>query len=175
LAERAGEAYASAMRSACYPSLARWAAPLLVSMAAACSAEHDSAEKQLKKMQDQLTQLQSETDRMGERVDAMEVRQASSARASDDRVAAANPNTTLSRPKLKIVRVEPGVELGSEGTDGDQAVEADNAPRVLIQGEGKSLETRTLPAPAAAKSAPAASTKAPKSDKSQKSDSASSK
>lgn len=132
-------------------------------------------EKQLKKMQDQVTQLQSETDRMGERLDAMEVRQASSSRASDDRVAAAGPATTLSRPKLKVVRVEPGAELGSESSDADQGAEVDNAPRVLIQGEGKSLETRTLPNPAAAKSAPAAGAKTPKSDKSQKSDSASSK
>lgn len=163
------------MRCACYPSLARWAAPLLLSTVAACSSEHDPVEKQLKKMQDQVTQLQSETDRMGERLDAMEVRQASSPRASEERIAAAGPNTTLSRPKLKIVRVEPGAEYGSEGGDADQSAEADNAPRVLIQGEGKSLETRTLPAPAAAKSAPAPSAKAPKTDKSQKSDSASSK
>ncbi|HWP09241.1 MAG TPA: hypothetical protein VNN72_26035 [Polyangiaceae bacterium] len=157
------------MRSACHLSLARWAVPLALSLAA-CSTEHDPMEKQLKKMQDQLTQLQSETDRMGERLDAVEVRAASSPRASDDRVAAAGPATTLSRPKLKIVRVEPGVELGTESGDADQAAEADNAPRVLIQGEGKSLETRTLPAPAAAKSAPATSTKAPKADKSPKSD-----
>lgn len=160
------------MRSACCPSLARISAPLLFCLAQACSSEHDPAEKQLKKMQDQLTQLQSETDRMGERLDAMEARQASAPRTSDDRVAAAGPATTLSRPKLKIVRVEPGAEYGSEGGDAEQSAEADNGPRVVIQGEGKSLETRTMPAPAAAKSAPAPSSKAPKADKAPKSDSA---
>jgi len=161
------------MRSACFLSLARISAPLLISFVGACATDHDPAEKQFKKMQDQLTQLQSETDRMGERLDAMELRQANTPRGSDDRVAAAAPATTLTRPKLKVVRVEPGTELAPEG-DADQSSEADNAPRVVIQGEGKSLETRTLPAPAAAKSAPPPSSKAPKSDKS-KSDSASTK
>jgi hypothetical protein len=85
----------------------------------------------------------------------------------------------LSRPKLKIVRVEPGSELAPERADADEGYgDADNGPRVVIQGEGKSLETRTLPAPTAAKSAPTAA-KPPKSDKegakAPKADSASSK
>lgn len=143
-------------------------------------ADHDPVEKQLKKLSDDIARIQSENDRMGERLDAMEVRQASAPRGSEERLAAANASsTTLSRPKLKIVRVEPGSELAPEVGDADPGyAEADNGPRVLIQGEGKSLETRTLPAPTAAKSVPTAN-KPPKSDKegakAPKSDSASSK
>jgi hypothetical protein len=122
---------------------------------------------QLKKLQDDVARIQSETDRMGERLDAMDARQASNApRSSDERLSSTGSSpTTLSRPKLKIVRVEPGTELAVEGGDPDQTyADADNGPRVVIQGEGKTLETRTLPAPAAAKSAPS---KAPKSEKSE--------
>jgi hypothetical protein len=123
---------------------------------------------QLKKLQADIARIQSETDRMGERLDAMEVRQASAPRSSsDERLSSTSSGTTLSRPKLKIVRVEPGSELAAEGVEPDQGyADADNGPRVVIQGEGKTLETRTLPAPAAAKSAPAPS-KAPKTDKSE--------
>lgn len=133
-------------------------------------AEHDPVEKQLKKLSDDIARIQSENDRMGERLDAMEARQASGPRGSEERLAASTgSSTTVSRPKLKIVRVEPGSELSPEAADADADADAgyadtDSGPRVLIQGEGKSLETRTLPAPAAAKSAPAA-TKPPKSDK----------
>ena len=142
--------------------------------------DHDPAAMQLKKMQDDITRLQSETDRMGERVDAMETRQSNNPRASDDRFAPASQSSaTLSRPKLKVVRVEPGSDLAAEAEPDPGYAEADNSPRVVIQGEGKNLETRTQPAPTAAKSAPTTN-KAPKSDKAegqkaQKSDPAPSK
>lgn len=153
------------MRSACCHWLARRAIPLVLPLTVACVSDHDPAEKQLKKLQDDIARLQSETDRMGERVDAMEVRQATGPRQSDDRVAAAVQSSgTLSRPKLKVVRVEPGSETGPESDLEQSNADAENAPRVVIQGEGKSLETRTLPAPTAAKSVPT-TTKSSKSDK----------
>jgi len=153
------------MRSACCQWLARRAIPLLLPLTVACVSDHDPAEKQLKKLQDDIARLQSETDRMGERVDAMEVRQASGPRQSDNRLSDAAPSSgTLSRPKLKVVRVEPGSEAGAEADPEQGYADVDNGPRVVIQGEGKSLETRTLPAPTAAKSVPT-TTKSPKSDK----------
>jgi hypothetical protein len=48
----------------------------------------------------------------------------------------------MSRPKLKVVRVDPNAGSEPEASDAD----SDTRPRVVIQGEGKSLETRTLPA-----------------------------
>jgi outer membrane murein-binding lipoprotein Lpp len=108
-----------------------------------CSSDRDRVEKQLAKLSEQVTELQAETDRMGERLDAVE---ASKPAPTDQRLASAAPET-MSRPKLKVVRVDP--EAGAEPEVSDADSEA--GPRVVIQGEGKSLETRTLPgAPKAA-------------------------
>lgn len=76
---------------------------------------------------------------MGERLDAVEASKAAPAPA-DQRLASAAPDT-LSRPKLKVVRVDPDAGLEPEASDADSEV----GPRVVIQGEGKTLETRTLP------------------------------
>jgi hypothetical protein len=137
---------------------------------AGCSTEKDATERQLSKLHDQIAELQNDTDRMGERLDAMEVRQASASRQADDRVVAATSSGTLSRPKLKVVRVEPGGDAAPDEAPAayDQGAPESDGPRVVIQGEGKSLETRTLAtAPTAAKTAPA---KAPTSEKNEKSE-----
>jgi len=118
----------------------------------------------MSKLRDQITRLQSETDRMGERLDAMEARQAAAPRYAEDKLAAQSAPTTLSRPKLKVVRMEPGAELASDADNEAAPGESDAGPRLLIQGEGKSLETRTLPAPVAAKTASPAG-KAPKAER----------
>jgi hypothetical protein len=155
------------MRSACVPGLLRSVRALGVIFAAsglfACAAEQDSIEKQLAKLHDDVTRLQAETDRMSERMDAMEVRNASPAPPAEERVASAE-NTTLTRPKLKVVRVEPDSEP-SAAAAADPAADPE-APRVLIQGEGKTLESRTLPGTApkpAPKPSPAAKPAAPAS------------
>ena len=76
--------------------------------------------------------------------------------ASDHRLASAAPEA-ITRPKLKVVRVDPDGTSSSSHSPPD--AEADVGPRVLIQGEGKALETRTLPPakpPAPKPEAPAA-------------------
>jgi hypothetical protein len=152
------------MRFPCASDLIRWAIPLFLVPLAGCAAEKDAADHQFTKLRDEITRLQSETDRMGERLDAMEARQAATPRYAEDKLASASSPTTLSRPKLKVVRVEPGAELANDG-DGEAAQpENDGSPRLLIQGEGKTLETRTMPAPVAAKTA-APANKAPKSER----------
>jgi outer membrane murein-binding lipoprotein Lpp len=86
------------MRSPC---ISRWAPPLLAALAlstAGCSSDHDTVEKQLAKLREQVTELQAETDRMGERLDAVETAKASPA-APDQRLASAAPET-MSRPML---------------------------------------------------------------------------
>jgi hypothetical protein len=163
------------MRSRYFSALGRAVLPWLVVFAAGCSSEKDGVEKQLSKLQDQLRHLQSETDRMGERLDAVESRQATASRPAEERVA--NNGSTLERPKLKVVRMEPGDEAAADDAPetGAPPPEDDTAPRLVIQGEGKSIESRQLAgaAPAAAKtSKPDA--KAKKSDAS-KSDAPASK
>jgi outer membrane murein-binding lipoprotein Lpp len=148
------------MRSAC---LFRHGRPLLalglifgaISLTG-CASDQDSIEKQLSKLHDDVTRLQAETDRTSERVDAMEVR--ASAARRDERVAAAE-STTVSRPKLKIVRVEPDSEPTAAAAS-EAGEDSEAGGRVVIQGEGKTLESRTLPAPRqASKPAPANSNK----------------
>jgi hypothetical protein len=111
-----------------------------------CASDHDRVEQQLAKLREQVTELQAETDRMGERLDAVEASKPATP-PGDQRLASVEPET-MSRPKLKVVRVDPN------GTDEAAAsdAESDAGPRVVIQGEGKSLETRTLPG--ASKAAP---------------------
>jgi hypothetical protein len=152
------------MRSACI-----WSSPFALAglgalslSLAACASEGNALDKKLAKLQEELTRVQSQTDRMAERLDAMELRQATEARA-EERVAAAAPQ--LSRPKLKVVRVEsdgePAMDQAVDGAPAD-----DSGPRVVIQGEGKSLETRSVPG--TAKPAPKSDSKsdAKKSDSS---------
>jgi hypothetical protein len=140
------------------PFVQRRATALLFALAipaVACSSDHDRVERQLAKLREQVTELQADTDRMGERLDVVEASKAA-APPSDQRMASVGTET-LSRPKLKVVRVEPDDALEAQASDAD----SDAGPRVVIQGEGKTLETRTLPG---------ASKPAPKADKVEKSD-----
>lgn len=126
------------MRSASSARLARVSAVIGFLSLAGCASENDALEKRLSKMHEEVTRLQNDTDRMAERVDAMEMRQNGAPRA--DERARAEP-AAVTRPKLKVVRVE------ADGEDLSAANEPalDEGPRVLIQGEGKALESRTLP------------------------------
>jgi outer membrane murein-binding lipoprotein Lpp len=144
------------MRSACVFRLALPARVLGVMFGAlsliGCASDQASIEKQLAKLHDDVTRLQAETDRMSERVEAMEIGAAAARR--DERVAEADA-ATVSRPKLKIVRVEPDSEpTAAAASEADE----NDGERVVIQGKGKSLESRTLPAPRTA-SKPAAPNK----------------
>jgi hypothetical protein len=111
-------------------------------LATGCASEGDALDKRFAKLQEELTRVQSQTDRMAERLDAIELRQATAPKPDEERMAKAEP-TTLARPKLKVVRVEADGEVPS-----DASPPADEAgPRVIIQGEGKSIETRSVAAP----------------------------
>lgn len=151
------------MRSACIISSLRAAGGLgVLSVAlAGCASEGEALEKRLAKLQEEVTRVQAETDRMAERLDAMELRQATQQRA-EERVASAEVANT-SRPKLKVVRVDSGGDLDAANVEHVPA--DDSGPRVIIQGEGKSLETRSVPG--TAKSAPKSESK---SDAPKKSD-----
>jgi hypothetical protein len=97
-----------------------------------------------------VTELQAETDRMGERLDAVEASKTTAA-PPDQRVAA-RTTEPVTRPKLKVVRVDPdGGEMADTTTAPDP--ESETSPRVVISGEGKAVETRTLPPQRTAKPA----------------------
>ena len=144
------------MRSACAFFRRHALPPLLVLLATGCASEGDALDKRFAKLQEELTRVQSQTDRMAERLDAVELRQASAQKPDAERVASTAP-TTVSRPKLKVVRVEADGEV----PDDSQAPADEAGPRVIIQGEGKSLETRSIAAPPKSTPKPSESGKKP--------------
>ena len=153
------------MRCASSARFARFSAVIGFFTLAGCASDKDAVEKQLAKMHEDVTRLQNDTDRMAERLDAMEVRQSATPRA-EERVARAE-TSSVSRPKLKVVRVEADAEPTAAAA---AEPELDDEPRVLIQGEGKTLESRTLPSsiksqpkpqPTPAKTQPAGKTAEP--------------
>ncbi len=140
------------MRSPCGTALCRLLPLFLVAGPLACASDRDAVEKQLSKLREQVTELQNETDLMGERLDAVE--QHGPARSEGTRTAATAPET-LTRPNLKVVRVEPPGQADAADAQTPDA-DADPGPRVVIQGEGKDLETKTLPPIAKAQPRPEA-------------------
>jgi hypothetical protein len=129
------------MRSACafWRSRAFLCVPLL---ALGCASQGDALEKRFAKLQEDVTRIQSENDRMAERLDAVELREATASR-KEERVATADQPTTVTRPKLKIVHVD--ADDASLADMADNSAADDSGPRVVIQGEGKTIETRSVP------------------------------
>jgi regulator of replication initiation timing len=134
------------MRSACIFSSkgALFGLSAFTLLLAGCASEGDALDKRLAKLQEEVTRVQSENDRMAERLDAVELRQATQERPQE-RVASAGPAQTVSRPKLKVVKVESEGDFSSPEAV-DAAPTEDTGPRVVISGEGKTLESRSVPA-----------------------------
>jgi hypothetical protein len=138
----------------------------------ACASDSEAMDKRISKLQEEVTRLQADLDRGTERLASVEERQAAAAGAkADTRTAAATPKR-VERPNLKVVRVEPGQnhpglepsfeDRAARESEPPPAADEGTEPRVVIRGEGKELETRTLPAQPAVK---AKSSDAPASKK----------
>jgi hypothetical protein len=138
----------------------------------ACASDNEAMEKRISKLQEEVTRLQADLDRGAERLASVEERQVVAVGSKADPRAAAAAPKRVERPNLKVVRVEPGQNQPSLGPsfedraarESEPAPVADEGfePRIVIQGEGKALETRTLPATPAMK---AKSSDAPASKK----------
>jgi hypothetical protein len=116
----------------------------------ACASDNEAMEKRISKLQEEVTRLQADLDRGTERLASLEERQTVMASRAAEAPAPAAEAKRVERPQLKVVRVEPGGESPS-ALGADAAPAEDGGPRLLIQGEGKSLETRTLPGTPAVK------------------------
>jgi uncharacterized small protein (DUF1192 family) len=114
----------------------------------ACAADNEAMEKRISKLQEEVTRLQADLDRGTERLSSLEERQSALSSGPGARPKEAEPKR-VERPQLKVVRVEPGGEPAAAASEPAPADDA--GPRLVIQGEGKELETRTLPAPSAVK------------------------
>ena len=89
-------------------------------------------------MQSDLTKLQAHSDRLEERLEAVEVRKDSALPAK----ATGEASATVERPRLMVVKLEPGDDTRDAPTDAPTAElrpedsAADNSPRPVIRVHG---------------------------------------
>jgi outer membrane murein-binding lipoprotein Lpp len=99
-----------------------------------CGSNHDDLTKRLASMQSDLTKLQSHSDRLEERLEALEMRKEAPATKTANESA-----TTLDRPRLMIVKLEPGDDTHEAPADAPTAElrpedsAADKSPRPVIR------------------------------------------
>jgi uncharacterized coiled-coil protein SlyX len=110
---------------------------------AGCSSGLEGVDKRLAAMQDEITKMQNQNDRLVERLDAIEVRQAKAESAPKP---AGLASGTSERPSLKVVKVVPeddsGMPSPQVGTQAPGEAADDPSPRPVIKlrGSGKSSE-----------------------------------
>lgn len=104
-----------------------------------CSSGLEGVEKRLSSMQDEITRLQNQNDRLVERVDAMEGREAKAAQAAKP---SATAGAAAERPSLKVVKVVPedttGMPSPQVGTQAPGDAADDPTPRPVIKLRGSS-------------------------------------
>jgi outer membrane murein-binding lipoprotein Lpp len=116
---------------------------LLACLLVGCSSGLEGVDKRLSALQDEITKLQNQNDRLVERVDAMEVQQAKADRAAKP---ANSAPAASERPTLKVVKVLPeddsGMPAPQIGTPapGDAADDPSPRPLIKLRGGGKGSE-----------------------------------
>lgn len=111
-----------------------------LALLAGCSSGLEGVDKRLSAMQEEITKVQSQNDRLVERLDAVEARQARSESAPKAApVAAAGASE---RPSLKVVKVVPednaGMPTPQVGTQAPGDAADDPSPRPVIKLRGGS-------------------------------------
>lgn len=111
--------------------------PLVVAACglAACGGGHDDLAKRLASVQSDLTKLQSHSDRLEQRLQALEMRKESTPAVRPVGESAASSE----RPRLMVVKLEPGDDTREAATDAPTAAlrpeesAADQSPRPVIR------------------------------------------
>jgi hypothetical protein len=106
----------------------------------ACGSSHDDISKRLAAMQSDLSKVQAHSDRLEQRLEALEVRKdaALAAKAGGETSASA----TQEHPRLMVVKLEPGDDTHDAPADAPTAElrpedsAADNSPRPVIRVHG---------------------------------------
>jgi uncharacterized coiled-coil protein SlyX len=105
-----------------------------------CSSGLEGVDKRLSALQDEITKMQNQNDHLVERIDAMEVHQASADRAAKP---TQGPSGVSERPSLKVVKVLPedtsGMPTPQVGTQapGDAADDPSPRPVIKLRGAGE--------------------------------------
>lgn len=110
---------------------------LLALLLAGCSSGLEGVDKRLSAMQDEIIKVQGQNDRLVERLDAVEARQAK----ADSAAKPSSPGGSASeRPTLKVVKVVPednsGMPSPQVGTQAPGEATDDPSPRPLIKVRG---------------------------------------
>jgi hypothetical protein len=113
---------------------------LAAALLSGCSSGLEGVDKRLSAMQDEIVKVQNQNDRLVERVDAMETRQAKSEAAVKPAAAVASSSE---RPNLKVVKVVPEDTSGMPsspqvGTVAPGDAADDPSPRPVIKLRGSS-------------------------------------
>jgi hypothetical protein len=113
-----------------------------VALLGGCSSGLEGVDKRLSAMQDEIAKVQNQNDRLVERMDALEVRQAKGDAASTAK-AGAQAAKSAERPSLKVVKVVPedtsGMPSPQVGTvpAGEAADDPSPRPVIKLRGGGK--------------------------------------
>jgi hypothetical protein len=101
----------------------------------ACGGGHDELTKRLAAMQGDLARLQSHSDRLEQRLEALEMRKEA---APSPRVATSDRSVSSERPRLLVVKLEPG-------DDARDAAPAADAPTATLRPEDSAADTSPRP------------------------------
>jgi hypothetical protein len=127
------------MRAAVFSTL------VLLFSTAGCASDRDAIDKRMAGLREDITRLQAENDRLGDRVDALEVKNSAPASKSAAAPGAAEPK--VERAPLKVVKLLPGdAPAGTADADAPElaADERPDAPgtRPVIRLRGKEADSR---------------------------------
>lgn len=111
-----------------------------LALLAGCSSGLEGVDKRLSSMQEEITKVQSQNDRLVERLDAIEARQARA--ESAPKAPTAQAPGASERPSLKVVKVVPednaGMPTPQVGTQAPGEAADDPSPRPVIKLRGGS-------------------------------------
>ncbi len=115
----------------------------LLPLISGCATSSDAIEKKLSTLREEIQKLQNENDRVSERLEAIELRQARDEAKTSEVKTAKEESGVVTRPRLKVLHLSPEggpEEAPSEPASGPAAPEG--APRMMLKGQGKDLELR---------------------------------
>jgi hypothetical protein len=115
---------------------------LLLPLISGCATSSDAIEKKLSTLREEIQKLQNDNDRVSERLEAIELRQArEEAKGSEVKTAKEEPGV-VTRPRLKVLHLSPEGSPDEGQPDPASAPASDGAPRMMLKGQGKDLELK---------------------------------
>jgi hypothetical protein len=137
-----------------------WVVPVtvLVALSAACASNQTPLDKELATLRDQITRLENGTDRLEERLAALELAPKAQAKHEPDEpvVEPSSVRGELVRPELEVVKLDPNLANPSPVSEApsDEPEHGDTGRRrPLISGQGQRIRSDYAEKPSAAEAA----------------------